>query len=262
VNFFQPLLPSEVRLLTVTVKLDCCGDTLVPDLFLHMAHKTIHSLLSLILWFNVINGSLFHKDSRISSPVVADAKTPQFIRPRRPIFDVLVVRGGDEHRSHPQSSLLTVKSTRGGEAAWESGVKNSIASALAAASSKLLLAPLDTIKTLQQHQRVTGQASLTLLGAAREIMSRPKGFLELYAGVGVAMVGSMPSVGLYFGIYSFCKKTFNRWDPNAPEGRKTLYIALSAAIGNTVASAARVPYEVVKQNFQTKVYESFGDAVR
>ena len=232
-------------------------------------HFVPYSLLELIFLFHVLCWSSpadrwpwFEDNGSIISIPVADAKTPQYFRPRRPSFDMLTIRGGGEHHSHHQQPQLAVTSVRGGEAAWQSGVKNSLASALAAASSKLLLAPLDTIKTLQQHQRVTGQGSLTLLGAARQILARPKGFLELYAGIGVAMVGSMPSVGLYFGIYSFCKKTFNKWDPDASGGRKTLYIALSAAIGNTIASGARVPYEVVKQNLQTKVYENFADAVR
>ena len=78
------------------------------------------------------------------------------------------------------SSSMMMMMVRGGEAAWKSGIKNSMASALAAASSKLLLAPLDTIKTLQQSQRASGQATLTLLEAAKEIMKRPKGILELY----------------------------------------------------------------------------------
>ena len=78
----------------------------------------------------------------------------------------------------------------------------------------------------------------------------------------MAVVGSMPSVGLYFGIYSYCKKTFQQWDPKRYEQRQTLYIALSAAIGNTIASASRVPYEVVKQKLQTKAYASMGDAMR
>jgi hypothetical protein len=76
--------------------------------------------------------------------------------------------------------LLSTNKIRGGEAAWQSGIKNSIASALAAATSKLLLAPLDTIKTLQQSQRASGQATLTVLETARLIAQRPKGFLELY----------------------------------------------------------------------------------
>ena len=72
----------------------------------------------------------------------------------------------------------------------------------------------------------------------------------------------MPSVGLYFGIYSFCKKQFTNYDPECSDQRKTVYIALSAAIGNTIASASRVPYEVVKQKLQTKAYSNLGDALR
>ena len=68
------------------------------------------------------------------------------------------------------------------------GVKNSVASALAAGCSKLILAPFDTIKTLQQHSRTTtlaaaggsSSSSMTLLAAAKKIASRPKGFLEFY----------------------------------------------------------------------------------
>lgn len=75
------------------------------------------------------------------------------------------------------------------EAAWMSGLKNSLASALAAASSKLLLAPLDTIKTLQQCHHVaaspgaTGKASLSLVQAAKMILERPKGIVELYVRI-------------------------------------------------------------------------------
>lgn len=77
------------------------------------------------------------------------------------------------------------------EAAWVSGVKNSLASALAAGCSKLILAPFDTIKTLQQHARTgvgaaapVGRSSLSLLGAAELIMARPRGFLEFYVSRG------------------------------------------------------------------------------
>jgi len=147
------------------------------------------------------------------------------------------------------------------EAAWLSGLKNSLASSLAAASSKLILAPFDTIKTLQQHSRSSVSADpLSLIEAAQVILKRPRGFLELYSGIGVAVVGSMPSVALYFGIYSFCKKRFAEFDPN--EKRRVAYIALSAAIGNTIASASRVPYEVMKQKLQTQVYANIGEAIR
>ena len=86
----------------------------------------------------------------------------------------------------------------------------------------------------------------------------------------------MPSVGLYFGVYSFCKKTLFQWCVDDNEGgnnsikhkkkrirmNRTVAIALSAAIGNTVASASRVPYEVVKQKLQTNAYTSLGHALQ
>jgi solute carrier family 25 S-adenosylmethionine transporter 26 len=146
------------------------------------------------------------------------------------------------------------------------GLKNSVASAFAAATAKTLLAPFDTIKTIQQQSQ-SGEVALTLVEAASVAMKRPKGFLELYAGLGVSAIGAMPSVGLYFGVYSYCKdqltpffqkKCDGRVDPNAV---RTFAIACSAAIGNTVASFSRVPYEVVKQKLQTGEYTSTFGAI-
>ena len=97
------------------------------------------------------------------------------------------------------------------------------------------------------------------------------------AGLGVAVLGSMPSVGLYFGVYSYCKETLSPFFvTNFGSGRndddnsqpffsdstlQTFSIALSAAIGNTVASFSRVPYEVVKQSLQTGQYSSTMEAL-
>ncbi|KAK1746929.1 mitochondrial carrier protein [Skeletonema marinoi] len=122
------------------------------------------------------------------------------------------------------------------------GLKNTLASGLAAACSKTILAPFDTLKTVQQH-----------------------------VSAAIAALGSMPSVGLYFGVYSYCKKTIGetlqttfgsmRGDTEHPavcsdRTLQTLTIIASAAIGNTVASFSRVPYEVVKQSLQTGQYSS------
>ena len=77
-------------------------------------------------------------------------------------------------------TVLPVASTRSQEAAWVSGFKNSLASGLAAGCSKLLLAPFDTIKTMQQAALVSGGVPLSISKAAQEILKRPKGFLEFY----------------------------------------------------------------------------------
>lgn len=83
----------------------------------------------------------------------------------------------------PSKSLEERFPIRGGatEKAWIDGAKNSLASALAAAFSKTILAPFDTIKTLQQyHQSSLNAASLSLTDAAKIILERPGGFLNFY----------------------------------------------------------------------------------
>ena len=59
-----------------------------------------------------------------------------------------------------------------------------------------------------------------------------------------------------------CHPSLPREFPLRPtRGEKTLTVALSAAIGNTVASFSRVPYEVVKQKLQTGQHKSTSSAV-
>jgi hypothetical protein len=69
----------------------------------------------------------------------------------------------------------------------------------------------------------------------------------------------MPGVSIYFGVYSYCKRRFLSTDLG--RARPMLCVAMSAAIGNGVASFSRVPYEVVKQQLQTGVYSSTLEAL-
>lgn len=82
-----------------------------------------------------------------------------------------VSRGGGRHgrRGHGTNN----------NSATREGLKNSLASALATGCSKTLLAPLDTIKTIQQHYRSSG-SSLSLAQTAKLVVSRPNGLRELY----------------------------------------------------------------------------------
>ena len=150
------------------------------------------------------------------------------------------------------------------------GLKNSLASALASLCAKSLLQPFDTIKSVQQHHQ--GQP-LSFLAAARMITTRPGGAgpLELYAGLAASAIGSMPSIGIYYGVYSYGKRVLiphfqERYGSKrstsdtirAPimsdNALKLGAVAISAAMGNAAASAFRVPYEVVKQKLQTGQY--------
>jgi len=169
--------------------------------------------------------------------------------------------------STSSSSVMGNNSTQQLPPAVLNGIKNFIASGLAAACAKTLLAPFDTIKTMQQQvvrDIGSGETGLGLAEAAKVIMRRPRGFLELYAGLGVSALGAMPSVGLYFGVYSYSKdllapiyqKALSNNNNEKPILIRTLTVATSAAIGNTVASFSRVPHEVVKQKLQTGQYPS------
>ena len=133
------------------------------------------------------------------------------------------------------------------------GVKNAIASGLATAVVKTFLQPLDTIKTIQQAQKI----KLGPIKAAMQIIEE-RGVRGLWSGIGITVVGSTPSVAVYFGVYSTMKiylvKAF-------PQELKLLAVALSAAVGNTFASVLRVPYEVLKQRIQTGRHQSAWEAV-
>jgi solute carrier family 25 S-adenosylmethionine transporter 26 len=163
-------------------------------------------------------------------------------------------------------NTATITATTPSAPAWSDGLKNGLASALAAACVKCSLQPIDAIKTLQQYHQAsaatgTGTASsLTMAAACRSIMARPGGFTNFYAGLGVTVFGAMPSVGLYFGVYSYCKRRLLATEKG--QRNRMASIATSAAIGNSVASFSRVPYEVIKQKLQTGVYTSTWEALR
>lgn len=172
----------------------------------------------------------------------------------------LLVAPGNEDEDvqiHNQRSVIA----RGGAdvpiSAWLDGLKSGLASAMAAACVKTILQPIDAIKTMQQSYYSSGQA-LSVAGACGEIWNLG-GFGKFYAGLGVTVVGAMPGVSLYFGVYQYCKKKLRAtaWGERNP----LVAVAASAAIGNSVASFSRVPYEVLKQKLQMGVYDTTWEAL-
>lgn len=117
------------------------------------------------------------------------------------------------------------------------GVKSGIASGLAAAIAKIVLQPFDTIKTVQQAEK----SGLNPLNAGLYIIKN-RGIGGLWSGMGITVIGSSPSVAVYFGIYSSMKKILLE---KFPLHLHLLGVAIAASIGNTIASVLRVPYEVI-----------------
>jgi hypothetical protein len=87
-------------------------------------------------------------------------------------------------------------------------VKNGMASGMAAAVVKTLLQPFDTVKTMMQAQR----GRIGPLGAMRDVVSK-RGVPGLWSGLGVTVIGSAPSVAIYFGCYSHFKTRFSTLIP-------------------------------------------------
>jgi solute carrier family 25 S-adenosylmethionine transporter 26 len=172
--------------------------------------------------------------------------------PRSPVVAV----SSPTHRRNRSTAAPT--NTTSSNGAWRNGWKSGAASASAAACVKTLLQPIDAIKTVQQFHE--GTAALSLWAACQQLASRPGGLGNFYAGLGVTVLGALPGVSLYFGVYSYCKE---RWLATAwGQAHPTATVAVSAAIGNTVASFSRVPYEVLKQKLQAGIYPSTAAAFR
>mmetsp|Transcript_7470 Transcript_7470/g.11166 ORF Transcript_7470/g.11166 Transcript_7470/m.11166 type:complete len:326 (+) Transcript_7470:77-1054(+) len=133
------------------------------------------------------------------------------------------------------------------------GLKNGLSSGLASGFVKTLLQPFDTIKTVQQF---SGQ-KLGLLDAGRVVVKR-SGLGGLYSGLGITLVGSMPSVAIYFGMYQYSRRTLRE----KTKLSQPLCVALSAGFGNFIASFFRVPYEIIKQRLQAGMYPTTAVAIR
>lgn len=116
------------------------------------------------------------------------------------------------------------------------GAKNGLASALAAAVVKFALQPFDTLKTIQQMDK----GNLGLLKTAVAVVET-RGVLSLWSGVGVALVGSVPAVAVYFGVYNAAK---SRIAAALPDRYRSIAVAMAASLANTIASVIRAPNEV------------------
>jgi len=138
------------------------------------------------------------------------------------------------------------------------GVKNGMASGLAAAVVKIILQPIDTIKTVQQATKV----GMGPIQAVSTVVKR-SGIQGLWSGVGITVLGSSPSVALYFGVYSSVKTHLTKLlPPDASQISRLLAVAVAASCGNTVASVLRAPYEVLKQRIQAGEHSSTLEAIR
>lgn len=132
-------------------------------------------------------------------------------------------------------------------------LKDGLASMLATAVVKVVLQPFDTVKTVQQMNSFQSG----ILATAPQIVHR-RGLLGLWAGAGITVFGSMPSVAVYFSTFNSCK---GRLANMLPAHYRPLAIAIAAMIANSIACVLRVPYEVLKHRMQMERHASLGAAI-
>jgi len=132
-------------------------------------------------------------------------------------------------------------------------LKDSLASMLATAVVKIALQPFDTVKTVQQMNSFQSG----ILATASQIVHR-RGMHGLWAGAGVTVFGSMPSVAVYFSTFNSCK---GRLAAILPAHYRPFAIALAAMIANSLACVLRVPYEVLKHRMQMERHANLGAAI-
>ncbi|KAG5183792.1 mitochondrial carrier protein-like protein [Tribonema minus] len=133
-----------------------------------------------------------------------------------------------------------------------------LAGAMAGAISTVTLHPIDTAKTLRQSNPQAFKGTIQALSH----MLKTHGPGSIYAGVGAAVVGSMPSSALYFGAYESVKARLTRaagrrWGGGSaqlvlPPGVRAGVHVISAACGNAASSLVFVPKEYVKQSLQAQ----------
>lgn len=119
-----------------------------------------------------------------------------------------------------------------------------IAGGIAGAFTNAALHPIDTVKTKLQ----TRGASSVYKGpidVVKKVLAK-QGIAGFYCGLPAALVGSMVSSSVYFGMYELGKGVLG----TAVQCPVALVPPFAAALGNITSSAILVPKEVIKQRMQ------------
>ncbi|GJQ11107.1 hypothetical protein GpartN1_g2898.t1 [Galdieria partita] len=134
--------------------------------------------------------------------------------------------------------------------------ENFLSSALATMITKAILQPVDTCKTRAQSSRKLG-FRVRFIDILVDALKKENP-VALFRGLPAAWLGSIPAQSLYISTYESCKYLFLEKTHFLP---KNMGIALSAAIGDSVAGFIRVPPETIKQRLQAGLDPSTSKAI-
>jgi len=127
---------------------------------------------------------------------------------------------------------------------------NVAAGGLAGAGSLCIVYPLDYARTRLASDVGAGKRAFTGLGdCLKKTATGPAGFLGLYAGFGVSVVGIVPFRGTYFGV----NDTLVAYNPYQKSPVKLISLASKFACAQTAAlcaAYASYPFDTVRRRLQ------------
>eukprot|EP01038_Epipyxis_sp_PR26KG_P007847 gene7847-10654_t len=126
-----------------------------------------------------------------------------------------------------------------------------LAGGLAGGLANAIIYPIDTLKTMRQ----TDPTLKTIWDAIRRLIQtnnkQGSSIVKIYAGIGPAVIGSIPSSAVYFGSYEAAKTILKRHSSGVFVQYKPLIHMLAAATGNIFSSVIFVPKDALKQQLQS-----------
>eukprot|EP00659_Diplonema_papillatum_P016059 gene16059-24590_t len=128
-----------------------------------------------------------------------------------------------------------------------------IAGSAAGISEHCAMFPLDTIKT---RIMLDNQTKYTRMIQTGSLILKEEGASAFYKGMAPALISAVPAHAVLFTTYEFVKK-------NARQYMNDHSAYLAGAVGATIMhDTVTVPFDVVKQRMQARMYASSSECVR
>ena len=187
------------------------------------------------------------------------------LAPRIPRRDKASARRRNERRRGGGGGGWIKTRTRNGNGRSNEAKRSFVCGAAASVFSKILLQPLDTLKTIVQVAKTRTQVQQTSspfrINFVREgahLVSK-SGIRSLFRGLPASLIVSAPSSAVFFSVYDPVKEYAKaHCFPNDP----FVPCLFAAAVGNVFSSIVRVPPENVKLQVQAGLKDNGIQALR
>ncbi|CDS12517.1 hypothetical protein LRAMOSA04711 [Lichtheimia ramosa] len=130
-------------------------------------------------------------------------------------------------------------------------LKHSIAGAGAGVVSSVVTCPLDVVKTRLQNQGKAEAGVIPYRGTVGTLSRiwKEEGIRGLYRGLGVTVIGYMPTWAIYFTAYDYCKARYGR---NMDSDKAWLIHIASAMSAGAASTSLTNPLWVIKTRMMTQ----------